>query len=61
MIEIKNLLDTSKTIAKDIFCDKTYPYEVLPLISEFIIDLQKKLDKDMNYRKAIQEIKEKLV
>lgn len=46
MIEINNLLDTSKTIAKDIFCDKTYPFEVLPLIGGFIIDLQKKLNKD---------------
>lgn len=46
MIEIKELLDTSKTIAKDIFNDKIYPYEVLPKIAEFILKLQKQLNKD---------------
>lgn len=46
MIEIKYLLDTSKTIAKDIFDNKTYPYEVLPLIGDFILNLQKTLDKE---------------
>lgn len=46
MIEIKNLLDTSKTIAKEIFENKTYPFEVLPEIGKFILELQGKLDKN---------------
>lgn len=46
MIEINKLLDTSKTIAKEIFDNKTYPFEVLPEISEFILKLQEKLNKD---------------
>lgn len=46
MIEIKNLLDTSKTIAKEIFENKTYPFEVLPEIGEFILKLQKTLDEN---------------
>ncbi len=46
MIEINNLLDTSKTIAKDIFLGKKYPFEVLPEIKDFILELQKNLNKD---------------
>ena len=46
MIDIKNLLDTSKTIAKEIFENKTYPFEVLPEIGEFILKLQKTLDEN---------------
>lgn len=38
-IEIKNLFDTKNTIAASIFEGKTYPYEVLPLISDFILTL----------------------
>ncbi len=46
MIEINNLLDTSKTIAKAIFKNKKYPFEVLPEIKTFILELQKTLNKD---------------
>lgn len=46
MIEIKNLLDTTKTVAKDLFEGKRYPFEVLPEIKDFISELQKTLDKD---------------
>lgn len=46
MIKIEKLLDTSKTIAKDIFEGKIYPYEVLPEIGSFILQLQKALNKD---------------
>ena len=35
-IKISDLLDTSKTIARQIFEDKTYAWEVLPDISDFI-------------------------
>ena len=45
-LEINNLLDLSKTIAASLFSDKTYPYEVLPLIGEYIVKLQASLDKN---------------
>lgn len=46
VISCENLLDLSKTIAKDLFKDITYPFEVLPKIKDFIIELQKTLDKN---------------
>ena len=42
--KIKNLYNLDETIAKDIFKDATYPWEVLPKIEEFIIKLGKTLD-----------------
>ena len=42
---VKNMLDTDKTIAKDLFSGVTYPFEVLPKIKDFILELQAKLDK----------------
>lgn len=44
--KIKNLYNLDETIAKDIFDGVTYPWEVLPKIEEFIINLGKTLDKD---------------
>ena len=44
--KITNLYNLEKTIAKDIFKGVTYPWEVLPKIEEFIINLGKTLDKD---------------
>lgn len=40
------LLDLSKTLAKDIFNGLDYPWEALPLISDFILDLGNRLDPD---------------
>ena len=45
-IEIKDLYNLDETIAKDIFKDATYPWEVLPKISDFIKELGKSLNKD---------------
>lgn len=45
-ITIKNLYNLDETIAKGIFEGATYPWEVLPKIKEFIIELGKSLDKD---------------
>ena len=42
---VKNMLDTDKPIAKDLFSGVTYPFEVLPKIKDFILELQAKLDK----------------
>ena len=46
MLEIKDLLDLDKTIAKDLFKDLTYPWEVFNGLSEKIINLGKSLPKD---------------
>ena len=43
-VEIKDLLDLDQTIAKDLFSDKTYPWEVLPDIKDFILKLGPTLD-----------------
>ena len=46
MYEIKDLLDLSKTIAAPLFDGKTYAWEVLPDIKDFIIELGKTLPED---------------
>ena len=43
---IENLYNLDETIAKDIFKGCTYPWEVLPKIVQFIINLGKTLDKN---------------
>ena len=45
-IRIDNLFDLEQTIAKDIFKGCEYPWEVLPKIKDFIIELGKTLDKE---------------
>ena len=40
-IKIENLLDIEKTIAKKIFDDKEFPWNVLPDIKNFILELRK--------------------
>lgn len=46
MLKITDLLDTSKTIASKLFEDKTYPWEALCQIQEFILELGKTLSED---------------
>ena len=43
-IRIENMYDLKETIAAEIFEGKTYPWEVLPLIKEFIVKLGNTLD-----------------
>lgn len=45
-LSVAELFNMEETIAKDIFDGITYPWEVLPKISEFIVELGKKLPKD---------------
>ena len=45
-IEISNLYNLEETIAVKIFEGVKYPWEVLPKISDFIVELGKTLDKD---------------
>ena len=44
--KVENLYNLDETIAKDIFEGVTYPWEVLPKLEEFIINLGKTLSKD---------------
>ena len=44
--KIKNLYNLEETIAKDIFNGLTYPWEALPKIKDFILELGEKLNKD---------------
>ena len=43
---MKELYTLDETIAKDIFEGVTYPWEVLPKISSFILELGKTLDEN---------------
>lgn len=43
-VKIENLYDLNETIAKELFEGKTYPWELLPLIKEFIVKLGNTLD-----------------
>lgn len=45
-LEIKNLLNLDETIASKLFDNLTYPWEALPKIGDFIIELGNKLDLD---------------
>ena len=50
--KINNLFSLDESIAKDLLIKYTYPWEVLPHISEFILELGKKLPKDEYKRKG---------
>ena len=52
-MQTENYLDLSKTIASEIFSGLTYPWEALPKIKDFILNLVPKLPKD-----EFEEIKE---
>ena len=45
-LEINNLLDTDKTIAKRIFDDKEFPWNAFPDLKDFILELGKTLPED---------------
>lgn len=46
-IRITDLYDLKETIAAELFRDATYPWEILSKIHDFIIELGKKLPKDV--------------
>lgn len=46
MLRINSLLDLDKTLAKELFQGKTYPWEVLGDISEFILYLGERLSEE---------------
>ncbi|HKM03684.1 MAG TPA: UDP-N-acetylglucosamine pyrophosphorylase [Lachnospiraceae bacterium] len=43
---VESLYNLEETIAKDFFCGVTYPWELLPKISEYIMTLGNSLDKN---------------
>lgn len=45
-IRIETLYDLKETIARDLFDGKTYPWEVLPLIHDYILQLGSTLDSE---------------
>ena len=45
-LTVNELYDLNETIAKDIFVGVTYPWEVLPKIGDFIVELGKTLSKE---------------
>ena len=51
-MEIKQLFNLEETIAKDLLQKEKYPWECLPKISEFIIELGEKLDKEKFEKKG---------
>lgn len=54
---IENLYDLNETIAKDIFEGVTYPWEVLPRIHDFILELGKTLDpNEYEHRKYGEDV-----
>ena len=53
--KICNLYNLEETIAKDLLESAIYPWEVLPKISNFILELGKKLDED-KYEKRVSNI-----
>lgn len=50
--KISNLYNLEETIAKDLLKEATYPWEVLPKIKDFIIQLGEKLDKNIYEKKG---------
>ncbi|MCF0125925.1 MAG: UDP-N-acetylglucosamine pyrophosphorylase [Clostridia bacterium] len=44
--KIKNMYNLEETIAKELLEELTYPWEALPKIADFIIEIGKKLDKE---------------
>lgn len=46
-LKVKNLYDLSHTIAVELFESITYPWEALPRIKDFILELGEKLDRNI--------------
>ena len=57
-VKIKNLYNLNETIAAKVFEGVTYPWEVLPKISDFIIKLGNTLDLNDTIKKSIEIISE---
>lgn len=51
-ITIENLYDLKETIAADLFTEAEYPWEVLPRIHDFILELGKRLPEEIYEKEA---------
>ena len=51
-MEIENLYSLDQTIAKELLETKKYPWEILPKINDFILELGPKLDKNIYEQKG---------
>ena len=51
-MEIENLYNLDETIAKELLETKKYPWEILPKINDFILELGQKLDKNIYEQKG---------
>ncbi len=51
-LNLKNFLDVNQTIASNLFENTTYPWEVIPKISEYIIKLGESLSKEKFDKKS---------
>lgn len=51
-LEVNSLVDLEKTIAKEIFENVTYPWEVLPLIHDYVVKLGNSLSEDIFEKKG---------
>lgn len=54
-ITIENLYDLTETIASELFAEAEYPWEVLPRIHDFILELGKRLPEE-DYEKRGEDI-----
>lgn len=45
-LQVQNLFDKKETIASDLFSKEIHPWEILPKISQFILELGPRLSKD---------------
>ena len=52
-LKISSLYNLEETIAKELFQSVTYPWEVLPKISEFILKLGESLDPEIYEKRGI--------
>ena len=52
-ITIENLYDLKETIAADLFTEAEYPWEVLPRIHDFILELGKRLPEEIYEKRGV--------
>ena len=59
-LTVKELYTLDETIAKDIFEGVTYPWEVLPKISAFIVELGNTLSEDEYEKRGEKRVDRKI-
>ena len=57
-ITIENLYDLTETIAAELFTEAEYPWEVLPRIHDFILELGKRLPEEIYEKRGDQLIEQ---